>query len=77
MAACLDSITSLLIYLTALFCVIFRVSPSHSGVALSNVLQLLLFVPWLVKMFYALNGSLSSVTALNYFGANVPKEVRL
>jgi ABC-type multidrug transport system fused ATPase/permease subunit len=76
MAACLDTISSFLIYITALFCILFQVSPSNTGLAITNVLQLLLFVPWLVKMFYVLNGSMNSITALIYFGANVPQEAR-
>jgi hypothetical protein len=51
------------------------VYPSATGIAVSNSLQLLLFVPWLVRMFVELDGSMSSISALVYFGKNAPKEV--
>jgi hypothetical protein len=68
MSASLDVITSVFVYMAALFCVVFKVSASHTGLAMTNVLQLLLFVPWLVKMFSILNGSMNSVSSLVYFG---------
>jgi ABC-type multidrug transport system fused ATPase/permease subunit len=76
MSAWLDVVTSLFIYICALFCVLFPISSSHTGVAMTNILQLLLFVPWLVKMIYILNGSMNSVSSLVYFGDHVPKETR-
>jgi ABC-type multidrug transport system fused ATPase/permease subunit len=76
MSACLDTVTSVFIFISALFCVVFPISPSQVGVAMTNVLQLLLFVPWLVKMIYILNGSMNSVSSLLYFGDHVPKETR-
>ena len=75
MSAALDLVSSLFIYMTALFVVIFSVQAAHAGVAVSNSLQLLLFVPWLVKMFFELDGSMVSVSSLIYFGKNAPKEV--
>lgn len=77
MAASLDMISSLFIYMSALFSVLFQITASHTGVAVTNALQLLLFLPWLVRMFYVLNSSMSSVSSLVYFGKNVPKEVNL
>jgi ABC-type multidrug transport system fused ATPase/permease subunit len=76
MSASLDVITSVFVYMAALFCVIFKVPASQTGLAMTNVLQLLLFIPWLVKMFSILNGSMNSVSSLVYFGEHVPKESR-
>ena len=76
MSAALDLVSSFFIYVTALFIVCFSVSASATGIAVSNSLQLLLFVPWLVRMFVELDGSMSSVSALAYFGKNAPKEVK-
>ena len=76
MALCLDLTSSLFIYLTALFVVVFDVSPANAGLALSQALQLLLFVPWFFKTLFELNQSMESVSALVYFGDNVRKEDR-
>jgi ABC-type bacteriocin/lantibiotic exporter with double-glycine peptidase domain len=75
MSLCLDIISCFFIYFTALFIVLFEVRASHSGIALTNALQLLLFVPWLVKMIFELDSSMSSVSSLIYFGEKAPKEV--
>lgn len=75
MSAALDLVSSLFIYMTALFVVLFSVTASETGLAVSNSLQLLLFVPLLVKMFFELDGSMISVSSLIYFGKNSPKEV--
>ena len=75
MSASLDVVSSLFIYITALFAVLFNVNASETGLAVSNSLQLLLFVPWLVKMFFELDGSMVSVSSLIYFGKNAPAEV--
>ncbi|KAJ3000995.1 Multidrug resistance-associated protein 4 [Globomyces sp. JEL0801] len=75
-SVCLDSVSSFFIYVTALFCVLFPVSASDTGIAITNILQLLLFVPWLVKMFFEMHGSMTSVSSLIYFGDHVPRETR-
>ena len=75
MSLCLDIVSCFFIYFTALFVVLFDVSQSHSGIAVTNALQLLLFVPWLIKMMFELDSSMSSVSSLIYFGDKAPKEV--
>lgn len=75
MALCLDSISSLFIYISALFIVLFEVSPARAGLTLTMGLQLLLFVPWFFKMLFELNLSMESVSALIYFSDHVRKEV--
>ncbi|RKO85359.1 ABC transporter type 1, transmembrane domain-containing protein, partial [Blyttiomyces helicus] len=75
MALYLDVISSLFIYIAALFVVIFNVGGSDAGLAISNALQLLLFVQWFVRMSGDVHASMASVGAVIYFGAQVPKEV--
>jgi ABC-type multidrug transport system fused ATPase/permease subunit len=74
MSACLDVISSFYIYMSGLFIVLFPIGPSQTGIAISNSLQLLLFVPWLFKMFFELDSSMSSVSSLVYFGTQAPRE---
>ncbi|KAI8929067.1 hypothetical protein BC831DRAFT_547895 [Entophlyctis helioformis] len=76
MALGVDLVSSLFIYMTALFVVLFDTSPSVTGLAVSNALQLLLFVPWFVKMSLELHSSVSSVSSVIYFGEHVPREDR-
>ncbi|KAJ1566018.1 hypothetical protein HK096_004419, partial [Nowakowskiella sp. JEL0078] len=70
----LDLICSIFIYFTALFIVLFNVSPGNAGLALSNSLQLLLVVQWLVRMTWDVHGSMSSVSAVVNFSEHVPHE---
>ncbi|KAJ1548114.1 hypothetical protein HK096_004666, partial [Nowakowskiella sp. JEL0078] len=70
----LDLICSVFIYFTALFIVLFNVTPGNAGLALSNSLQLLLVVQWLVRMAWDIHGSMSSVSAVVSFSQHVPHE---
>lgn len=74
LALLLDLLSSTFIYFTALFIVIFDVSSTNTGLALSNALQLLLFVQWLIRMGGDVHSSMSSVTALKKFADHVPSE---
>ena len=74
MSAALDFVSSIFILLTALFCVAFKVSAAYTGLAVTNALQLLLFLPWMIRMAYVLHGSMSSISSLTFFAENVPKE---
>jgi ABC-type multidrug transport system fused ATPase/permease subunit len=74
LALSLDVISSLFIYITALFIVLFDVSPIRTGLALATVIQLLLFVPWFFKMIFELKSSMESVSSLIYFSDHVRKE---
>ncbi|KAJ3130188.1 Canalicular multispecific organic anion transporter 2 [Nowakowskiella sp. JEL0407] len=58
----------------ALFVVLFNVSPSHTGLALTNAQQLLLFVQWLVRMAWDVHSSMSSVSAVVQFSQHIPHE---
>ncbi|KAI8906294.1 P-loop containing nucleoside triphosphate hydrolase protein [Gorgonomyces haynaldii] len=76
MALCLDIVSSIFIYMTALLVVLFPVSANTSALALVTATQLLLFVPWCFKTLFEMNSSMESVSALIYFGNNVRKEDR-
>ncbi|KAJ3258950.1 Multidrug resistance-associated protein 1 [Boothiomyces macroporosus] len=76
MAVSLDAVSTLFIYFCSLFSILFNVGPSETGLAISNALQLLLFVPLLVKMFFDFHESMSSVSSLIYFGDKVPRETK-
>ena len=73
----LDLLSSLVVYFTALLIVVFRDEPdmaSVAGLALSNALQMLVFVQWTVRMTGEVIGQMSSVGQLAYYGNNVPAE---
>lgn len=71
----IDVLTSLMIYFTALFIVLFREDydqaslGSTAGLALSNALQLLVFLQWSVRMLGDVQGQISSVGQLHYYGS--------
>ena len=73
----IDIIASICILLAALFVVIFKVSGTNAGLALTNALQLVLFVPWLVRMIGELHSSMNSVSAVAQFAKSIPREVLL
>ena len=75
LSASLDVVSSLFVLITAIFCVVFKVSAANTGLAVTNAMQLLLFLPWLIRMTYVLHGSMSSISSLTHFAENVPKEV--
>jgi hypothetical protein len=75
MALYLDILSCFFIYICALFVVLFQVSPSRAGLALTNALQMVLFVQWLVKMMGELHSSMHSVSSVVYFAKSIPKEV--
>lgn len=72
----LDIISSFIVYASALFIVLFRTSPgmpSIAGLALSNALQMLVFVQWTVRMWGDVNAQLSSVGQVVFY-SNVSSE---
>ncbi|KAJ3086249.1 Multidrug resistance-associated protein 1, partial [Quaeritorhiza haematococci] len=71
----LDLISVLFIYITALFVVAFNVTGSIAGLAVSNALQLLLFVQWLIRLGGDVHHSMTSVAAVVYFGDHVTNEI--
>jgi hypothetical protein len=77
MSLSLDMVSSLFIYLTALFVVLFDITAAKSGLALVTALQLLLYVPWFFQLLFDLTSTLESVSNLIYFSDHVIKEVSI
>ncbi|KAI9098245.1 hypothetical protein DFS34DRAFT_620123 [Phlyctochytrium arcticum] len=70
----MDLIASLFIYVTALFCVLFEATPSAAGLAITNALQLLLFLQWFVRIFSEVHGVMGSVSTVINFAETCPAE---
>ncbi|KAF9902952.1 Multidrug resistance-associated protein 5, partial [Linnemannia zychae] len=74
----LDIISSLMVYSTALFLVIHRNSihqaPSVAGLALSNALQMLVFLQWTVRQMGEVQAQISTVGQLDYYGCKIEPE---
>lgn len=70
-----DVACAVIVYSSALLFVEFPTSASTIGLALSNALQLVIFVQWTLRMFEEVMSSVSSVDALRSFGdGSVPAE---
>ncbi|KAI1315909.1 Multidrug resistance-associated protein 1 [Mortierella claussenii] len=74
----LDVLSSLMVYSTALFLVIHRSSihqaPSVAGLALSNALQMLVFLQWTVRQMGDVQAQISTVGQLDYYGHKIDPE---
>jgi uncharacterized membrane protein len=72
----LDILTSFIIYCTVIIVVqmLDRFPASVSGLVLSNVLQLLVFLQWAVRMFGDVREKLTSVKQVTYYGNEVVQE---
>ncbi|KAF9148723.1 Multidrug resistance-associated protein 1 [Linnemannia schmuckeri] len=74
----LDIISSFMVYSTALFLVIHRNSihqaPSVAGLALSNALQMLVFLQWTVRQMGDVQAQISTVGQLDYYGHKIEPE---
>jgi ABC-type multidrug transport system fused ATPase/permease subunit len=72
----LDILTSVIIYCTLVVVVEFRFqfAASTSGLVLSNVLQLLVFLQWTVRMFGDVREKLTSVKQVSYYGNEIKQE---
>ncbi|KAI9350735.1 P-loop containing nucleoside triphosphate hydrolase protein [Obelidium mucronatum] len=71
----LDFTSSLMIYFAALFVVLRTDIPaSHAGLAIANVLQLLLFVQWLARLCSNVHQAVTSVGTVVQFSNQVPCE---
>ncbi|KAK3846019.1 MAG: P-loop containing nucleoside triphosphate hydrolase protein [Linnemannia gamsii] len=74
----LDIISSLMVYSTALFLVIHRHTihqvPSVAGLALSNALQMLVFLQWTVRQMGEVQAQISVVGQLDYYGRMIEPE---
>ncbi|KAG0028464.1 Multidrug resistance-associated protein 1 [Podila clonocystis] len=73
----LDVISSLMVYSTALFLVIYRDSipdvASVAGLALSNALQMLVFLQWTVRQMGDVQAQISTVGQLDFYGKIEPE----
>jgi len=72
----IDLLTSIMIYLT-IVCVIELMGEypaSTSGLVISNVLQLLVFLQWALRMFSEVKEKLTSVRQLAYYGNSIVQE---
>lgn len=76
MAFYLDILTSLLIYFTVVTVTLLKshYKPSTSGLVLSNILQLLVFLQWTQRMFAEVRDKMSSVKQVTYYGNAVNQE---
>jgi len=74
----LDVISSLMVYSTAIFLVIHRYTinqvPSVAGLALSNALQMLVFLQWTVRQMGEVQAQISTVGQLDYYGHRIDPE---
>ncbi|KAJ3224501.1 hypothetical protein HK099_008369 [Clydaea vesicula] len=70
----IDFIACIFIYITCLFCLLFNVEDVYTGLSVSNSLQLLLFVQWLIRVSGEVNSTMSSVSSVVYFGKHCPAE---
>ncbi|KAJ9063153.1 hypothetical protein DSO57_1002887 [Entomophthora muscae] len=76
----LDMLFSFVVFFNALFLVIFsdRFNPaqaaSNAGLALSNALQMLVFLQWTVCMLGDVQGQMDSVGQLIFYGHKIPSE---
>ena len=71
----MDILTSFMIYTTVIIVIEYSImrqySASTSGLVISNVLQLLVFLQWAVRMFSEVREKLSSVKQVNKFANKI------
>ncbi|CAG8531990.1 7856_t:CDS:10 [Paraglomus brasilianum] len=74
----IDVLTSLFIYATALFIVIYPdeefSTPSISGLAITNAFQLLVFTQWMIRSGRDVAVTMDSTKQLLYYRQNIPAE---
>ena len=72
----LDVLTSFIIYATVVVVIelIHEYPASTSGLVLSNVLQLLVFLQWTVRMFGEVREKFTSIKQVTYYGKMVKQE---
>ncbi len=74
----LDILTSFMIYTTVIIVIEMSLqkqyTASTSGLVISNVLQLLVFLQWAIRMFSEVREKLSSVKQVSYYGNSVQQE---
>ena len=72
----LDILTSFIIYFTVIVVIELKndYPVSTSGLVISNVLQLLVFLQWAVRMFGDVREKMTSVKQVSYYGNSVEQE---
>lgn len=70
----LDLVCALAIYMACIFVVVFKVQPSIAGLAITNTMQLLLFLQWFVRMAQDTHASLDGLRQLMMFTKSIPSE---
>ncbi|KAI7827693.1 hypothetical protein BC939DRAFT_87437 [Gamsiella multidivaricata] len=78
LALYLDIVSSIFVLVTAMLVVYFSqdgsLDASQVGLAITNALQLLIFVQWSVRMSAEVKGTKESVCQLELYGMNIPAE---
>jgi len=72
----LDFVSSILVFITAIFAVVERtsISPSAFGLAISNSFQQLVFFTWVVRGFAEINSQISCIERINLYARKTPVE---
>ncbi|KAF9433312.1 hypothetical protein BGZ76_009620 [Entomortierella beljakovae] len=74
----LDILSSCMVYSTALFLVIYRYDihqvSSVAGLALSNAMQMLVFLQWTVRQMGEIQSQISTIGQLDYYGRQIEPE---
>ncbi|TPX46318.1 hypothetical protein SeLEV6574_g03291 [Synchytrium endobioticum] len=70
----IDLLSSLFVFIAAIFTVIFSTRAAVTGLAISNALQLLLFLPWLARTIGDVNAAIGSVQTVIGTAVSMPKE---
>ncbi|TPX37470.1 hypothetical protein SmJEL517_g00565 [Synchytrium microbalum] len=70
----IDLLSCLFIFIAALFTVIFQTNAAVTGLAISNALQLLLFVPWLARTVGDVKAAVGSVEVVIRTADSIPRE---
>jgi len=79
----IDIVSSLFIFLTALFIVIFKettfffikkMTPAVAGLSLSNAVSIILYLPWLFRTIYDVHRAMTSCATLQNYTDRIPKE---
>jgi len=70
----IDSFTAVYIFLCGMLIVIEQVSPSNTGLALSNVLQVMVFLQWTVRFASDTHTNMASVQQISFYARKVNPE---
>ncbi|OUM58560.1 hypothetical protein PIROE2DRAFT_55085 [Piromyces sp. E2] len=79
----IDIVSSLFIFLTALFIVIFKettfffikkMTPAVAGLSLTNAVSIILYLPWLFRTIYDVHSAMTSCATLQNYTNRIPKE---